>query len=159
MSAALFPCARVRGNQISRCLPDINECALDPDICQNGICENLRGSYRCICNIGYESDTSGKSCVGESPALLTTSPLAAAFLTAPSSRPLADINECLVNRLLCDNGLCRNTPGSYTCSCPKGFVFKPDSETCEGESAHTHTHMLTNCLAHIHMCAVFHQPL
>ena len=44
---------------------DINECALDPDICQNGICENLRGSYRCICNIGYESDTSGKNCVGE----------------------------------------------------------------------------------------------
>ncbi|KAM8745589.1 fibrillin-2b [Acanthopagrus schlegelii] len=84
---------------------DINECALDPDICQNGICENLRGSYRCICNIGYESDTSGKNCV--------------------------DINECLVNRLLCDNGLCRNTPGSFTCSCPKGYVFKPDSETCE----------------------------
>lgn len=46
--------------------PDINECALDPDICQNGMCENLRGSYRCICNIGYESDTSGKNCVGES---------------------------------------------------------------------------------------------
>lgn len=44
---------------------DINECALDPDICQNGICENLRGSYRCICNIGYESDASGKNCVGE----------------------------------------------------------------------------------------------
>ncbi|XP_049443747.1 fibrillin-2b isoform X1 [Epinephelus fuscoguttatus] len=84
---------------------DINECALDPDICHNGICENLRGSYRCICNIGYESDTSGKNCV--------------------------DINECLVNRLLCDNGLCRNTPGSYTCSCPKGYVFRPDSETCE----------------------------
>ncbi|XP_026013630.1 fibrillin-2b isoform X1 [Astatotilapia calliptera] len=84
---------------------DINECALDPDICQNGICENLRGSYRCICNAGYESDTSGKNCV--------------------------DINECLVNRLLCDNGQCRNTPGSYTCFCPKGFVFKPESETCE----------------------------
>ena len=48
-----------------RPLLDINECALDPDICQNGICENLRGSYRCICNIGYESDTSGKNCVGE----------------------------------------------------------------------------------------------
>lgn len=44
---------------------DINECALIPDICQNGICENLRGSYRCICNIGYESDTSGKNCEGE----------------------------------------------------------------------------------------------
>lgn len=44
---------------------DINECALDPDICQNGICENLLGSYRCICNIGYESDTSGKNCFGQ----------------------------------------------------------------------------------------------
>lgn len=51
-------------------LLDINECALDPDICQNGICENLRGSYRCICNIGYESDTSGKNCVGESACIV-----------------------------------------------------------------------------------------
>ncbi|MBN3310725.1 FBN2 protein, partial [Amia calva] len=84
---------------------DINECALDPDICSNGVCENLRGSFRCICNIGYESDHTGRSCV--------------------------DIDECWVNRLLCDNGLCRNMPGSYTCTCPKGFVFKGDSETCE----------------------------
>nr|XP_006626990.1 PREDICTED: fibrillin-2 [Lepisosteus oculatus] len=84
---------------------DINECALNPDICPNGVCENLRGSYRCICNSGYESDETGKNCV--------------------------DIDECSVNRLLCDNGLCRNMPGSYSCTCPKGYVFKPDSETCE----------------------------
>ncbi|XP_010072873.1 PREDICTED: fibrillin-2-like, partial [Pterocles gutturalis] len=42
---------------------DINECALNPDICPNGMCENLRGSYRCICNLGYESDPTGKNCV------------------------------------------------------------------------------------------------
>jgi len=29
------------------------------------MCENLRGSYRCICNLGYESDPTGKNCVGE----------------------------------------------------------------------------------------------
>ncbi|XP_029430269.1 fibrillin-1 [Rhinatrema bivittatum] len=84
---------------------DINECALDPDICPNGICENLRGTYKCICNSGYEVDTSGKHCI--------------------------DIDECSLNRLLCDNGQCRNTPGSFTCTCPKGYVFKPDLKTCE----------------------------
>uniref|UniRef100_A0A8C3TCD8 Fibrillin 3 n=1 Tax=Chelydra serpentina TaxID=8475 RepID=A0A8C3TCD8_CHESE len=84
---------------------DINECALNPDICPNGMCENLRGSYRCICNLGYESDPTGKNCV--------------------------DVDECAVNRLLCDNGLCRNTPGSYTCTCPKGFVFRTETDTCE----------------------------
>ncbi|XP_032281206.1 fibrillin-2 isoform X2 [Phoca vitulina] len=84
---------------------DINECALDPDICANGICENLRGSYRCNCNSGYEPDSSGRNCI--------------------------DIDECLVNRLLCDNGLCRNTPGSYSCTCPPGYVFRTETETCE----------------------------
>lgn len=84
---------------------DINECEMDPEICQNGVCENIRSSYRCVCNSGYEVDISGKKCV--------------------------DIDECFVNRLLCDNGLCRNTPGSYNCFCPDGYVFKPESETCE----------------------------
>ncbi|KAM7158532.1 fibrillin-1 [Molossus nigricans] len=84
---------------------DINECALDPDICPNGICENLRGTYKCICNSGYEVDSSGKNCV--------------------------DINECMLNSLLCDNGQCRNTPGSFVCTCPKGFIYKPDLKTCE----------------------------
>ncbi|NXL38984.1 FBN2 protein, partial [Glaucidium brasilianum] len=84
---------------------DINECALDPDICTNGICENLRGSYRCNCNSGYEPDSSGRNCV--------------------------DIDECSMNGLLCDNGLCRNTPGSYSCTCPKGYLFSTETDTCE----------------------------
>ncbi|XP_066038029.1 fibrillin-2 isoform X1 [Chamaea fasciata] len=84
---------------------DINECALDPDICSNGICENLRGSYRCNCNSGYEPDPVGTNCV--------------------------DIDECSVNGLLCDNGLCWNTPGSYSCSCPKGYLFSSETDACE----------------------------
>ncbi|XP_063036507.1 fibrillin-2 isoform X2 [Melospiza melodia melodia] len=84
---------------------DINECALDPDICSNGICENLRGSYRCNCNSGYQPDPAGTNCV--------------------------DIDECSVNGLLCDNGLCRNTPGSYSCSCPRGYLFSAETDTCE----------------------------
>ncbi|KAL1266091.1 hypothetical protein QQF64_001766, partial [Cirrhinus molitorella] len=84
---------------------DINECALDPDICFNGVCENLRGSFRCVCNSGYESDQTGRNCL--------------------------DIDECVVNSLLCDNGLCRNVPGSYSCTCPAGYTFRHDTETCD----------------------------
>uniref|UniRef100_UPI00358F92B7 fibrillin-2-like n=1 Tax=Myxine glutinosa TaxID=7769 RepID=UPI00358F92B7 len=84
---------------------DINECSLDPDICPNGMCENLRGGYRCVCNTGYEADISGRRCI--------------------------DIDECARSPLLCDNGLCRNTPGSYSCSCPQGYSFNPDTDTCE----------------------------
>uniref|UniRef100_A0A672Z3Q8 Fibrillin-1 n=1 Tax=Sphaeramia orbicularis TaxID=375764 RepID=A0A672Z3Q8_9TELE len=84
---------------------DINECALDPDICQNGVCENMLRTYKCTCNEGFEIDLTGKNCI--------------------------DIDECLMNRLLCDNGLCRNTPGSFTCQCPKGYRFNPETDVCE----------------------------
>ncbi|XP_067253271.1 fibrillin-2 [Chanodichthys erythropterus] len=84
---------------------DINECALDPDICSNGVCENLRGTFHCVCNSGYENDQTGRNCL--------------------------DIDECVMNSLLCDNGLCRNVPGSYSCTCPDGYTFRHDTETCE----------------------------
>lgn len=47
---------------------DINECALDPDVCQNGVCENMLRTYKCACNEGFEVDLTGKDCVGRSAA-------------------------------------------------------------------------------------------
>lgn len=44
---------------------DINECAVDAGICQNGHCFNLQGSYRCDCFEGYEPTPDRKSCVGK----------------------------------------------------------------------------------------------
>ncbi|KAF3829509.1 hypothetical protein GH733_003773 [Mirounga leonina] len=96
---------------------DINECALDPDVCTHGACENLRGSYRCVCSPGYEAGAAGKECV--------------------------DVDECARNSLLCGNGWCRNSPGSYSCSCAQGFGFRQDTETCEG---HAWTCMCLVCI-------------
>lgn len=58
---------------------DINECAQNPNICQNGACENMIGTYRCICNPGFEADETGKICT--------------------------DINECEVEALVGWNSL------------------------------------------------------
>ncbi|XP_054439323.1 fibrillin-3 [Pteronotus mesoamericanus] len=118
---------------------DINECALDPDVCAHGVCENLRGSYRCICHLGYEASATGREC--------------------------ADVDECARNSLLCDNGWCRNSPGSYSCSCPQGFSFQPDTQTCEDvcapralhASVHAREHSKTQCKCmHVclHLCAL-----
>uniref|UniRef100_A0A452S9M8 Fibrillin 3 n=1 Tax=Ursus americanus TaxID=9643 RepID=A0A452S9M8_URSAM len=108
---------------------DINECALDPDVCTHGLCENLRGSYRCVCSPGYEARAAGQECVGEragetrqvrgQPALRTPHPWAAV---------LADINECLSNP--CVNGACRNLAGSYACDCDPGSRLGPSGTVC-----------------------------
>ncbi|XP_035216115.1 fibrillin-1-like [Stegodyphus dumicola] len=84
---------------------DINECIVFPNICPNGACENLKGSYRCVCNDGYQIDGTGKIC--------------------------SDINECAVNLLYCENGQCRNTPGSFQCTCPTGTRHNVLTNICE----------------------------
>ena len=38
---------------------DINECALQPDICEGGVCVNLEGSFQCTCPDGLTLDSSG----------------------------------------------------------------------------------------------------
>ncbi|XP_017775669.1 PREDICTED: fibrillin-2-like [Nicrophorus vespilloides] len=84
---------------------DINECAQNPNICLNGACENMIGTYRCICNPGYKVDDGGKFCT--------------------------DINECEEEELVCSGGQCRNTPGSFQCICPTGTQLNPNSFTCD----------------------------
>ncbi len=49
-------------------LVDINECAVRPNVCRNGACENLMRGYRCLCHPGYKADKSGKQCIGSKQA-------------------------------------------------------------------------------------------
>ncbi|XP_051580184.1 latent-transforming growth factor beta-binding protein 4-like isoform X3 [Myxocyprinus asiaticus] len=43
---------------------DINEC-LQPGFCENGNCVNTRGSYTCICKLGYLLDASHGICISQ----------------------------------------------------------------------------------------------
>ena len=57
--------------EISKCVDfahvvDINECEVFRHLCINGLCENVFGMFRCICNEGYQLDHSGGNCTGKS---------------------------------------------------------------------------------------------
>jgi len=84
---------------------DLDECRLMPSACQSGRCINTLGSYRCLCNPGYQVDPTQESqCI--------------------------DVDECnALSPSPCEFG-CRNTPGSYTCVCPAGYVTDRDGRTC-----------------------------
>ena len=45
--------------------PDIDECNENGRICLNGQCINKPGSYRCVCNRGYQLSPDGAFCVGK----------------------------------------------------------------------------------------------
>lgn len=44
---------------------DINECVSLPGTCSPGTCQNLDGSFRCICPPGYE--VQNDQCIGTTP--------------------------------------------------------------------------------------------
>ena len=37
-----------------------------------------------------------------------------------------DLDECQLDPAICENGRCRNIPGSHTCDCYDGFVLSYD---------------------------------
>jgi len=77
-----------------------------PDACQHGRCINTLGSYRCLCESGYQVDISQR----ESQCI--------------------DVDECeTVSPSPCEFN-CRNTPGTFVCTCPVGYTLSSDGRTC-----------------------------
>ncbi|KAL6844840.1 hypothetical protein ACP4OV_025499 [Aristida adscensionis] len=64
-------------------------------VSSNSYCVDGDAGYRCSCSLGYEGN----------PYI---------------SKGCTDINECLDNVTYPCTGICNNTLGSYTCSCPQG---------------------------------------
>ncbi|XP_030044698.1 latent-transforming growth factor beta-binding protein 4 [Microcaecilia unicolor] len=84
---------------------DINEC-LNSSICgEHAMCQNLIGSYQCLCDQGYEGARDGRHCV--------------------------DVNECLTLQSVCGTALCENVEGSFLCICPSSAEeFDPMTGKC-----------------------------
>ena len=77
-----------------------------PDACQHGRCINTLGSYRCLCEAGYQVDS------------------------AQRDSQCIDVDECdTVSPSPCEFG-CRNTPGTFVCTCPVGYSLSTDARTC-----------------------------
>lgn len=47
---------------------DVNECQLSENLCKNGQCVNMAGTFQCACDTGYQATPDRQSCVGEWPA-------------------------------------------------------------------------------------------
>lgn len=82
---------------------DIDECQRHPNICNNGSCINMVGTYKCHCNPGFKLSTSN-DCV--------------------------DIDECHMMPFLCRNGRCKNVVGSFHCECATGYTLTADKHSC-----------------------------
>lgn len=46
-------------------LADVDECANGTICGSHGFCENMDGSYRCLCYQGYQDAQDGQGCTGE----------------------------------------------------------------------------------------------
>uniref|UniRef100_A0A9J7ZWX9 Neurogenic locus notch homolog protein 1 n=1 Tax=Cyprinus carpio carpio TaxID=630221 RepID=A0A9J7ZWX9_CYPCA len=110
------------------CEVDINECVRNP--CTNGgVCENLRGGYKCHCNPGFSGDlcqndiddcepnpcSNGGVCQDRVNGFVCV--CLAGFR---GERCAEDIDEC-VSAPCRNGGNCTDCVNSYTCSCSVGF--------------------------------------
>ena len=51
--------------KINTSFPDVNECSLSDNLCRNGNCVNMVGTYQCSCNSGYQATADRQGCVGK----------------------------------------------------------------------------------------------
>jgi hypothetical protein len=82
-------------------------------------------SYTCdgTCETGFNS-TDGFTCSGKKNLILFDKKKLILIIL------FLDINECL-NASICQNGICINTIGSYTCNCSIGYEY--NNVTCVGK--------------------------
>ncbi|PRD28291.1 UNVERIFIED_CONTAM: Adhesion G protein-coupled receptor E2 [Trichonephila clavipes] len=128
---------------------NINEC-LDPAACGHGAqCENIPGSYKCFCPLGYDGDPfrecydldecrrnpcgSGAQCTNTKGGYTCSCPRGHQGNPTPEAG-CVDIDECWGPKPPCGKGAeCVNTVGGYYCQCPEGYTGNPTSGCVDSE--------------------------
>ncbi|KAK2092323.1 hypothetical protein P7K49_028851 [Saguinus oedipus] len=132
---------------------DVDEC-LEPNVCTNGDCSNLEGSYMCSCHKGYTRTPDQKHCkvprssyksyCWSSVRELTSQSFASDFFHATKQvYELSErhyIDECQQGNL-CINGQCKNTEGSFRCTCRQGYQLSAAKDQCEDIDECQHRHL------------------
>uniref|UniRef100_A0A452V189 Latent transforming growth factor beta binding protein 4 n=1 Tax=Ursus maritimus TaxID=29073 RepID=A0A452V189_URSMA len=84
---------------------DVDECRNQSFCGAHAVCQNLPGSFQCLCDQGYEGARDGRHCV--------------------------DVNECETLQGVCGAALCENVEGSFLCVCPTSpEEFDPMTGRC-----------------------------
>lgn len=47
---------------------------------------------------------------------------------------VVDINECVTQVGLCQNGRCVNQVGNFSCQCQSGYMVSRDGRSCQGQT-------------------------
>ena len=57
---------------------------------------------------------------------------------------IPDVDECQRDPMLCTNGVCRNSPGSFECICGDGYVLAKGTTACIGKRSEMHYDLLVD---------------
>lgn len=117
-------------------MADINECSMQ-GVCQNGVCLNTLGSFKCSCKAGWVLERNG--CVGEYLAQLH--PILGSSWTNWNPPPLsapsdleapAEQGQCF--RIVSESRGCEHALPTYltqaVCCCTVGKAWGPNCEPC-----------------------------
>ncbi|XP_041851122.1 latent-transforming growth factor beta-binding protein 1 isoform X2 [Melanotaenia boesemani] len=95
---------------------DVNEC-LQPGLCENGICVNTRGSFSCVCQVGYILDATHGICISHN-------------VISEDKGQCYRVLESGLGPSSCSMPIVRNITKQICCCSRVGKAWGPDCQRC-----------------------------